>query len=115
MPFPYGKNAAELTPSTSPSSATLCPVRGARSGSLVSASHNRIVVSSDPDTMRLPSGENATELTQLSCPVRGARSGSPVSASHNRMVLSYDPDTMRLPSGENAADVTSPLCLGSTL
>src|SRR6267154_1593363 len=105
MPFPYGKNAAELTPSTSPSSATLCPVRGARSGSPVSASHNQMVLSYDPDTMCLPSGENATELTRLSCPVRGARSSSPVSASHNQIVVSSDTDTMHLPSGENATEL----------
>jgi hypothetical protein len=29
-----------------------------------SASHNRIVLSPDPETIRLPSGENATEYTQ---------------------------------------------------
>jgi len=56
--------------------------------------------------MCLPSGENATDMTQDLCPSSGGRSSSPVSASQSRMVLSPDADAMHLPSGENATDVT---------
>ena len=70
------------------------------------ASHNLMVLSYDPDTMHLPSGENATDVTQFSWLSRGGCSISPVSASHNQMVLSSDPDTMCLPSGENTTDQT---------
>jgi len=87
-----------------------------------------IVLSSDPDTILVPSGENATDLIQSlwafvfslnssSLPARqGSRrrqfwprrgsfedSGAP--KSQTLIVLSYDPDTILVPSGENATDV----------
>ena len=39
-------------------------------GSPVSASHRRMVLSHEPDTIRDSSGENATELTWLECPTK---------------------------------------------
>ena len=39
-------------------------------GSPVSASHRRMVLSHEPDTIRDSSGENATELTWLECPAK---------------------------------------------
>ena len=56
--------------------------------------------------MRVPSGENATDVTELECPCRGSPMAVPDAASHNRMVLSSEPEAMRVPSGENATDVT---------
>src|SRR5882672_3119916 len=79
-------------------------------GSPVSASQRRIVLSSEPDTIRDPSGENPTELTSLECPSSDLPMGSPVSASQRRMVLSSEPDTIRDPSGENPTDLTISEC-----
>jgi hypothetical protein len=45
-----------------------CPRNGPETTSPVSASHTRIVLSQEPDTMRVPSGENATEMTESECP-----------------------------------------------
>ena len=56
------------------------------------ASHNRIVLSLEPETMRVPSGENATDETQPECPCRGFPMAVPDAASHNRIVLSREPD-----------------------
>jgi hypothetical protein len=78
------------------------------SSSPVSAFHNIIVPLYDPDTMFLPSGENATQLTGFLWPCRGGCSNFPVSAFHKQIVLSYDPDTMHLPFGDNAIDQTGP-------
>ena len=39
-------------------------------GSPVTASHRRMVLSHEPDTIRDSSGENATELTWLECPAK---------------------------------------------
>src|SRR6266702_1101594 len=60
--------------------------------------------------MRWPSGENATDQTQLACPVNGPASVSPVAAFHTRIVRSKEPETMRWPSGENATHLTQPVC-----
>ena len=68
----------------------------------VSASQTRTVLSALPETMRLPSGLNATLFTQSVSPVSGAPMGWPVSTFHSRMVLSQLPETTRRPSGLNA-------------
>ena len=69
-----------------------------------------MVLSLEPDAMLFPSGENATEVTQLVCPVRGLPNCSPVSASHKHMVLSVEPDAILFPSAENVTEVkTCPL------
>ncbi|KAJ7136929.1 hypothetical protein C8R44DRAFT_768119 [Mycena epipterygia] len=70
----------------------------------LSALQTRILVSSEADTMCLPSGENATEKTPSVCPSKGSPITAPVSASHSRRVKSSEPDTMCLPLGENATD-----------
>ena len=48
------------------------------------ASHTRTVLSSDPDTMRAPSGENDTDFTASVCPSSGPSTHSPDTASHTR-------------------------------
>ena len=55
-----------------------------------------------PETMRVPSGLNATLITGPVWPVSGAPMGWPVAASHSRTVLSALPEAMRCPSGLNA-------------
>jgi hypothetical protein len=82
-----------------------------------------IVPSFAPDTILVPSGENATELTQflwafvfsLNSPSASAREasrgqfwprrvdfeGSGAPESQTLIVPSYDPDTILVPSGEN--------------
>jgi hypothetical protein len=91
-----------------------------------------IVLSSDPETILVPSGENATELISplwafvfsLSSPSASARQASrrqfwprkrdlrarSAPESQTLIVLSYDPDTILVPSGENATDVMFLLC-----
>ena len=44
----------------------------------VRGSHTHTVLSSEQDTMRLPSGENATDLTMPEWPRRGSPTASPV-------------------------------------
>jgi hypothetical protein len=83
-------------------------------------------MSSDPETILVPSGENATDLIQLLCafvfslsisslparqasrrqfwPRRGDFEGSGAPKSQTLIVLSCDPDTILVPSGENATD-----------
>jgi len=69
--------------------------------------HTLTVSSLEPLTMRLPSGEYATELTQLVWPVPVASDPAARSlASHTLTVLSLEPLTMRLPSGEYATELT---------
>jgi hypothetical protein len=87
-----------------------------------------IVLSSDPDTILVPSGENATDMTQLLWAFVFSLSSSSLSArqankrqfwprrgdfdifgapeSQTLIVLSSDPDTILVPSGENATDMT---------
>ncbi len=60
-----------------------------------------------PETIRWPSGLNATLITASVWPVSGWPTGWPVSASHSRTVLSQLPETMRCPSGLNATLVTA--------
>ena len=74
------------------------------------ASHTRTLSSSDPDTMRDPSGENDTEVTPEVWPSSGPNTHSPDDASHTRTLLSLDPDTMRDPSGENDTENTEEVC-----
>ena len=73
----------------------------------VSASHTLTVLSPLPETMRVPSGLNATLLTRSGVAVEGCADRWPVSASHTLTVLSSLPETMRLPSGLNATLVTA--------
>ena len=53
----------------------------------------------------VPSGENATELTQPECPSIGA-DDAPVPVSHSLSVSSQLPESTRVPSGENATELT---------
>jgi len=88
-----------------------------------------IVNSHDPDTILVPSGENATDVIQLlwasvfslNSPSASARQasrrqfwtrrgdfeGKPAPESQTLIVLSHDPDTILVPSGENATDTTA--------
>ena len=88
-----------------------------------------IVLSPDPDTILVPSGENATDVTQLlwafvfslissslaamqgsRCqfwPRRGYLRARGAPESQTLIVLSSDPDTILVPSGENATDLMS--------
>src|SRR6476646_10316785 len=78
------------------------------SGHAVGPGHTRSVLSWLAETMREPSGLNATPVTQSVWPVSGGPMGWPVSASHSRTVLS-PPETMRFPSGLNATLYTAPV------
>jgi hypothetical protein len=88
----------------------------------------------DPDTILVPSGENATEKIDLAavrvrllaqqlqfacqtqanrrqfCPRRGDFEGFGAPESQTLIVWSHDPDTILVPSGENATDSISLLC-----
>lgn len=72
--------------------------------------HPLIALSLDPETTRLPSGDNERDITQSVCPSNGPDIMFPVSASHTPIVLSLDAETIRLPSGENAMEVTGLVC-----
>src|ERR1700691_3101033 len=74
-----------------------------------SASHSRIVLSSETDTMQVLSGD-ATDRTRCPCPRIGGKTSVHDSGSHTRMVLSLEPDTMRVPSEENAIDLMQWSC-----
>ena len=69
------------------------------SAQLSSTFHNRSVRSPLPDTIRLPSGLNATLETGPLCPLSGSPIGFPVAASHTRSVLSALPDDDALAVG----------------
>ena len=90
---------SEWTESVWPSS-TFCT-------SPVDESHTRTNLSLEPETTRLPSGENATDQTESVWP-SSTFCTSPVDESHTRTDLSDEPETMRLPSGENATAYPSP-------
>src|ERR1700750_25016 len=62
--------------------------------------------SRDPDATSLPSGENATVLTENEWPSRVCTVW-PVAGSQSRTVLSRDPDAISLPSGEDATALTA--------
>jgi hypothetical protein len=90
-------------------------------------SQTLIVLSSDPDTILVPSGEKATDLMEplwafvfsLNSPSASAREasrgqfwprrgdfeGSGAPESQTLIVPSDDPDTILVPSGENATDL----------
>jgi len=61
--------------------------------------------------MRVPSGENMTQVTGPVCPTRVAAS-LPVAASHSRAVQSSAPVRTRLLSGENATVLMGAVCPG---
>ena len=73
---------------------------------LVSKSQRRSVPSDEPDMTRSPSGEKATQYTELVWPLKGDPTGWPLCVSHRRSVLSDDPDMMYLLSGEKATEYT---------
>ncbi len=88
-----------------------------------------IVLSHDPDTILVPSGENATDSISLLCAFNFSLSSSSLTArqasrrqfwprrdhfedsgapeSQTLIVLSHDPETIFVPSGESATDVIS--------
>src|SRR2546423_11298983 len=61
--------------------------------------------SGDADATSLPSGENATALTQSEW-LLSVRRAAPVAESQSLTVLSCDADATSLPSGENATALT---------
>ena len=67
----------------------------------VAESQSLIVLSPDADATSLPSGKNATPLTQPEWP-SSMRRAAPVAESQSLTVLSPDADATSLPSGENA-------------
>lgn len=72
-----------------------------RIGAPVAASHNFNVPSRLSDRIRVPSGENATEVTGYSSPSK-VRNNAPVAASQS--FASPAPESTRAPSGENATE-----------
>ena len=105
--------------------------RGDFEGSGAPDSQTLIVRSSDPETILVPSGENATDLIQrlwasvfsLNSSSLAARQASRrqfwprwsdlrtrgAPESQTLIVSSSDPDTILVPSGENATELMSPL------
>ena len=94
------------------------PLRGAPMDLPVSASHTLIVPCLEPDRMRRPSGEYATEVTPLAgVECDGWEEASPglstlefSAADHIRTVVSSEPDTMWRQSGEKLTASTALLC-----
>jgi len=100
-------------------------------GSGAPKSQTLIVLSYDPETIFVPSGENATDEMALLCafvfslnspsasarkanrrqfwPRRGDLRDRGAPESQTLIVQSADPDTILVPSGENATDWTQPL------
>ena len=68
-------------------------------------SHIRGEPDMDPETIPVPSEENATELISWAWPPRTAVQ-VPDATSHIRTVLSLEPDTTRIPFDENATELT---------
>jgi hypothetical protein len=73
-------------------------------GAPIRVSQMRIVESSAPETIRVLSDGNATELTQLVCLSIGPVVKKPVFTSQIRSVLSREPETRTTPSGEIATE-----------
>jgi hypothetical protein len=73
------------------------------------ASHSFNVLSFEPESSCLPSGENAHALTSRLWPVSEAKH-APLVASHSFNVLSFEPERNRFPSAENAHAMTAPTC-----
>src|SRR6266487_4346357 len=67
-----------------------------------------IFLSAEPDTILVPSGEKATDLTPSSLPASGSPTCFPLSASQILTALSDEPDTILVPSGEMATEQTVP-------
>src|SRR5215470_6846322 len=70
------------------------------------------VLSLLPDSTRVPSGENATELTQAECPSK-VRINCPLAASQSLSVLSQLPERRRAPSVEKVTASITPACPGN--
>jgi hypothetical protein len=68
----------------------------------VATSHSLSVLSMLPDSAVRPSGENATERTELSCPVKVRC--APVATCDSFNVVSELPESTVRPSGENATE-----------
>jgi len=103
------------------------PRRGDFEGFGAPKSQTLIVLSADPDTILVPSGENATDMIKLLWalvfslsisslparqaskrqfwPRRGDSEGFGAPESQTLIVMSSDPDTILVPSGENATDL----------
>ena len=99
---------------------------------LAPKSQTLIVWSADPDTIVFPSGEKATDMTQLLCaalfalfnssvaaregtrgqmrPYRGNLGPKNAPESQTLMLLSSEPDTIVFPSGEKSTEVIMLLC-----
>ncbi len=73
----------------------------------VSRSQTATVLSSDPETMRRPSGLTATEFTAVLMPGEPVDLGAGFEVP-DRHGLSWDPETMRRPSGLTATEFTPP-------
>ena len=69
------------------------------------ASHVRTVSSQEPEAIKAPSGEKATDNTPLVCPFM-TLIAFPDLASHVRTVQSVEPDAIIEPSGEKATELT---------
>ena len=67
------------------------------------------LLSAEPEANFVPSGENATELTEPSCLNRECSNFD--SKSRIVTILSAEPEANFLPSGENATDITQESCL----
>ncbi len=89
---------------------TLFPMSGLPICFPVSQSQIRTVSLFEPETTRVPSGENATERTWSVCPWNGPPICFPVAESLSLIVPSSDPETMRAPLGEKATDRTRSVC-----
>lgn len=70
-------------------------------------SQSRSVLSLDPDARCLPSGENATAVTQKEWS-SSILSEAPLVGFQSRTVLLYDPDAKSLPSDETATSLIQP-------
>jgi len=100
--------------------ASVLAKEGRFEGSGAPKSQTLIVLSHDPDTILVPSGENATELihalwafvfslnsSSLSARQANKRfEGNGAPESKTLIVPSADPETIFVPSGEKATDTT---------
>jgi hypothetical protein len=77
----------------------------------IDESHTCTKLSSERETMHLPSGKNATDWTEFVWPL-STFCTSPVDESDTCTKLSNEPETMHLPSSENAMAGTA---LGNTM
>ena len=80
------------------------PVSGSPIWRPVATSHSRTVPSSPPLARVLPSGLNATAMTEPVWPVSGLPICRRVATSHSRTVPSSPPLARVLPSGLNATE-----------